>query len=130
MSISYVDMGIHPMIEGSLCDEVQKSITHLSNSHKDVWFEPPGATKLHVTARTPRIYPVGFKKLSLLMWSLFGNYVQNFPTMLAALALDEAYKESVLTGESQTQRFGAAPMVPAQEQQDSNFHSPLVLVGN
>ena len=41
MSVSNVDMRVHPMIEGSFCDEEQKSITYLSQNHEEMRLETP-----------------------------------------------------------------------------------------
>lgn len=40
MPISYVDMRIHSIIEGSFSYEVQQCVSNLSQNHKDVRFEP------------------------------------------------------------------------------------------
>lgn len=36
MPICYVDMDIHPFVEGSFGDEVEKCITHLGQRHEQV----------------------------------------------------------------------------------------------
>lgn len=39
MPISDVDMGVHAMVEGSFCDEVQEGVTSLSQDHEKMWLE-------------------------------------------------------------------------------------------
>ena len=39
MSISYKDMRIHPMAEGSICNEVHNHITYMNQNHENVWLK-------------------------------------------------------------------------------------------
>ena len=40
VSISYVDVRIHPMIKASFCDNIQESVANLSKYHEEMWLEP------------------------------------------------------------------------------------------
>lgn len=40
LSISYVDVRIHAMLEGSIRQEIQKCVAYLSKNYEDVWLKP------------------------------------------------------------------------------------------
>lgn len=41
MSISHHNMRIQPMVKGSLCCEIENSITGVNKNHEKMWLEPP-----------------------------------------------------------------------------------------